>query len=314
MADFAPPSGPPPPRVPEGWKAQWNAQYNEWFYVNVHTKQSQWDKPTEPAYALSDPSAPSGPPPSYNEKNAHNFSDTKSASATSNNPYIGGGGTPSNNVDEDARYAAQLQAEEDARAQGRPSSRNAMDDYANTSMPQGSGYDQQLPPRPTEKSGGTKGFLGKLLGKHPSSGQPQQSYGGSGYGGQGQGYGQSQGQYGYGGQPQYGGQQQYGGQPGYGGGGYGGYPQQQQQGYGGGFQQSGYQQGGMMQQPPKKSGGIGAMGAGALGLGGGLIGGMALEDMMHSGGDDGGDDGGGDNGGGDYGGGDGGGDGGGGDF
>ncbi|KAL8830483.1 MAG: hypothetical protein Q9170_005712 [Blastenia crenularia] len=31
MSSYAPPSGPPPPRVPEGWKAQWNDQYHEWF-------------------------------------------------------------------------------------------------------------------------------------------------------------------------------------------------------------------------------------------------------------------------------------------
>lgn len=31
MADFVSPSGPPPPKVPEGWKAQWNEQYKEWF-------------------------------------------------------------------------------------------------------------------------------------------------------------------------------------------------------------------------------------------------------------------------------------------
>jgi len=33
MSEFAPPSTPPPPKVPEGWKAQWNEQYKEWFYV-----------------------------------------------------------------------------------------------------------------------------------------------------------------------------------------------------------------------------------------------------------------------------------------
>lgn len=30
MADFLPPSGPPPPKVPEGWKAVWDEQYKEW--------------------------------------------------------------------------------------------------------------------------------------------------------------------------------------------------------------------------------------------------------------------------------------------
>merc|ERR1711939_811269 len=61
MSDFVPPSGPPPPKVPEGWKAQWNEQYSEWFYVNIYTKKSQWDKPTEPVY----PPPSDGAPPSW---------------------------------------------------------------------------------------------------------------------------------------------------------------------------------------------------------------------------------------------------------
>ena len=32
MADYVSPSGPPPPKVPEGWKAQWNEQYKEWYH------------------------------------------------------------------------------------------------------------------------------------------------------------------------------------------------------------------------------------------------------------------------------------------
>lgn len=31
MNEFAPPTGPPPPKVPEGYKAVWNAEYKEWF-------------------------------------------------------------------------------------------------------------------------------------------------------------------------------------------------------------------------------------------------------------------------------------------
>ena len=31
MSDFIPPTGPPPPKVPEGWKVQWNDQYSEWY-------------------------------------------------------------------------------------------------------------------------------------------------------------------------------------------------------------------------------------------------------------------------------------------
>ncbi|KAK6840893.1 hypothetical protein PG987_001753 [Apiospora arundinis] len=66
MSDFAPPAGPPPPTVPEGWAARYNAQYSAWFYVNLYSKKSQWDKPTAPA---EDPNAPvpSGPPPGHQE-------------------------------------------------------------------------------------------------------------------------------------------------------------------------------------------------------------------------------------------------------
>lgn len=181
-------------------------------------------------------------------------------------------------TDADARYAAQLQAEEDARA-----TRGAQHDYQNTAMP----YDQQqLPPRTQEKSGGAKGFLGKLMGKHS---QPQQGYGQQAYGG------------GYSGYPP---QQPGYGQPAYG----GGYPPQ---GYGGGYPPQGYG-GGYAQQPMRRTGGgMGAGGAAALGLGGGLLGGMMLGEAMgdHDGGGYGGDgggygsDGGGDMGGGDMGGG-----------
>ena len=37
--------------LPEGWKAEWDGRYKEWFFVNVYTKRSQWDKPTRPVYA-----------------------------------------------------------------------------------------------------------------------------------------------------------------------------------------------------------------------------------------------------------------------
>ncbi|KAI9792312.1 MAG: hypothetical protein M1816_002537 [Peltula sp. TS41687] len=64
---FLPPNTPPPPQVPEGWKAIWNEQYHEWFYVNLHTKQSQWDKPASPAQPIHPDThgAPQGPPPAY---------------------------------------------------------------------------------------------------------------------------------------------------------------------------------------------------------------------------------------------------------
>lgn len=33
------------PRVPEGWKAEWDSRYESWYYVNIETGRSQWDKP-----------------------------------------------------------------------------------------------------------------------------------------------------------------------------------------------------------------------------------------------------------------------------
>ncbi|CAD6452707.1 154a8a86-f6f8-4828-8552-1bcccb70b6b9 [Sclerotinia trifoliorum] len=281
MNDFAPPTGPPPPQVPAGYKAVWNDQYKEWFYVNIYTKKSTWDKPTEPVYP-SDDSAPAGPPPGYSGGSSSNYpSDTKS------NPY---GRSP--NTESDAELARRLQAEEDARGGSSSGMRgNAQQDYQNTPMPSYS--EQELPPREQKK-----GFFGKLLGKAGGSGSshaPQQQY-------------QQQ----YAQQPQYSGyqQQQYPPQ------GYPpqGYPPQgyppQQAGYGGGY-------GGGYQQRPQKSGGggLGMAGGAALGLGGGLIGGMLLEDAIQdhdqneynqgyedgadNGGDFGGDDGG-DFGGGDF--------------
>lgn len=241
------------------------------FYVNTYTKQSQWERPTEPAHGASSDTAPSGAPPTYSQGPSQTVSGEKSGHST---------------TDADARYAAQLQAEEDARAAaaGRPVSRNAQQEYQNTPMP----YDQQqLPPRPQEKSGGHKGLLGKLMGKVS---QPHQSYGQQPQGGAYPGY-----------PPQ---------QPGYGQPAYGGYPPQQGYGggYGGGYPPQGYG-GGYAQQPPRRTGGgMGAGGAAALGLGGGLLGGMMLGEAMedHDGGgygsgsdggggyDDGGDMGGGD--------------------
>lgn len=39
-------SGAPP--VPEGWAARFDERYQTWFYVNTHTKQSQWEPPINP--------------------------------------------------------------------------------------------------------------------------------------------------------------------------------------------------------------------------------------------------------------------------
>jgi hypothetical protein len=187
------------------------------------------------------------------------------------NPYDdhrGPGNTSSNDIDEDARLAAKLQAEEDARAQNTRG--NAFQDYANTPLPQSSSS-AQLPPREEKR-----GLFSKLLGK--TNQQPQHGQAGYVGGYQQGGYPPQQGGYppqqgyppqgGYGGYPPQGG---YGGYPPQGGG-YGGYPPPG--GYGG------YPPQGYAQQPPKKSGGLGAAGGAALGLGGGLIGGMLLEDAI----------------------------------
>lgn len=197
------------------------------YYVNTHTKQSQWNRPTEPVYPTSSGTPPpGGPPPNYtgggaassthsNEKPALNTNNPYSAT----NPLSHTGSNP--NVSEDERYAARLQAEEDARARQAAGSRGAQADYGSTPIPQS--YDQgQLPPR-EGKTKGIGGFLSKLGGggKH---GQQQQQ----GYPQQQQGYGGYPAQGGYGQQGGYPPQQQGYGQPQ----GYGGYPPQQQ-GYGG---------------------------------------------------------------------------------
>ncbi|KAH7058931.1 hypothetical protein B0J12DRAFT_737545 [Macrophomina phaseolina] len=277
MADFAPPPGPPPPKVPEGWKAQWNEQYHEWFYVNIYTKQSQWEKPTEPIYPPSEGGAPPpGPPPSYTHSDARPVGPEKTG-LSSNNPYGPGPAGSSHDISEDERLARQLQAEEDARAHshspmppGAASDRGAADSYYQQqgSAPGygASGYgqpspgygssQQELPPRPEEKGKKSGGFLGKLLGKASAS-KP-----GGGFGAVGHHQ-----------QPQYGGYPQQGGY-------YQGPPQGQ---YGYAPQQGYYGQGGGMpygmQQKPKKSG-MGAGGAAALGVGGGLLGGMLLADAI----------------------------------
>ncbi|KAJ9604812.1 WW domain-containing protein wwm1 [Cladophialophora chaetospira] len=272
MADYAPPSGPPPPRVPEGWRAVYNDQYKEWFYVNLHTKQSTWDKPTAPAPGGSDDLL-SGPP-GYSSGGAPHVSDTKHP-LESNNPY---NSAPQGSHETDEQLARRLQQEEASRGQS--------DSYYGAGNTQSHGQgaygattsSSQLPPRPDSKDGGkSRGFLGKLLGKSggSSSGYPQQVRPGGGYPQQPMGYQQGYG--GYGGQPGYG--QGYGGGYGPPGGGYG-------QPMGGGYGGGGY--GGGYGQPPRRAGGgMGAGGAAALGLGGGLLGGVLLGEAIDGGGDDG---------------------------
>ncbi|KAF2717940.1 hypothetical protein K431DRAFT_349131 [Polychaeton citri CBS 116435] len=264
MADFAPPTGPPPPKVPDGWKAIWNDQYKEWFYVNTVTKQSQWDKPTEPANVAGG-APPPGAPPGYDHGQSHDTGPEKGGFG-SNNPYassnFGGSGS---NTTSDEEYARRLQEEENARAAGN-SSRGASDGYYGSGAgPQSAGYGQQQPQQsyasqdlpPREQKRGLFGKLSSKLGGGGSSSRPS-------------GYGQQQQQQ-YGGYPP---QQQYGGYPPQQQ--YGGYPPQQQ--YGGGYPpQGGYYQ----QAPQKRHGGMGAGGAAALGVGGGLLGGVLLADAMN---------------------------------
>ena len=269
------------------------------FYVNLYTKKSQWDKPTAPVFPVGE-NAPNGPPPSYEPGHTPAPTDTKK------NPYddhsgsghgaSAAGGSPS----EDAKLAAKLQAEEDAKARGSspggaqpPAGYGAASSYSQQSQ-QGGGSSQQfpqdLPPRSQDRGlSGGGGLLGKLFGgkSKPTAGGAQGSYGGyssqpqqgyynqspapqqqyGGYPNQQQGYGGGYPQGpGYGQQPGYGGG--YGQQPGYGGG-YG-----QQPAYGGGY-------GGQQQAAPKKSSGMGmGLAGGALGLGAGVLGGALIADAV----------------------------------
>lgn len=289
MADYTPPPGPPPPKAPEvpaGWVARWNKQYKEWFYVNVYTKKSQWDKPTDPVFPVGE-NAPHDPPPGYEPgSNAPLTADDKKQPYAT--PAATAHGAASSYsvaaVDEDAKLAARLQAEEDAKARATPGGPQPPAGYGGPgfySSPTGAGggsssgnspypveqYPQELPPRYRDKAK-AGGFLGKLFKKGKTGGgfspqpQPQPQ----------QGYYQSPPPQ----QPHYG-----GGYPGYGPlptmaggsyGGYGGQPYMQQQ-----------------QQPPSQQAGrkpgMGGMGmglaGGALGLGAGVLGGALIADAIH---------------------------------
>ncbi|GAO17673.1 hypothetical protein UVI_02058540 [Ustilaginoidea virens] len=261
------------------------------FYVNVYTKKSQWDKPTEPVFPVDD-NAPSDPPPGYEPgKNAPVTADVKK------DPYQDRtddkSGLPAaahaltSAPDQDAQLAAKLQAEEDAKARGGPAppaghgnpGGGAADSYTqgyqgNQSQQQ---YPSELPPRADSARGKDRGFLGKLFGKGKNTQQEQSSYGG-GYPQQQQ---QQQGYYQSPPPQQYGGYPQQGSPMGGGyGGGYGG--------YGGGYAPGPYPQAGyhqQQQQQPARKSGMGGMGmglaGGALGLGAGVLGGALIADAIH---------------------------------
>lgn len=261
------------------------------FFVNLATGKSQWEPPQAPALSAEGP--PSEPPPSYNQAGPANPAAAaagvgdKKTPIGSNNPYNPANAqnpVNPNMIDDDARLAAKLQAEEDARAGNRgPGTPGAAADYYSEPprlQSTGGGYapgpTSQSPAPEQKRSKG--GFLSKLMGKSSgSSSRPRPQYAS---------YPQQSGGY-YGGYPQ-----QPPHQPGY------GYPPA---GYGGYPPHSGY----YPQQPPRRSGGMGTAGAAALGVGGGMLGGLLLADAVgdmgdHDYGDGGGFDGGGDFGGGDF--------------
>ena len=228
------------------------------FYVNLHTKATQWEKPTAPAI---DPST-SGAPPAYSPPptGGHLYPEK----GNPNNPYsqLQRPQTP-NDIDADARYAAQLQAEENARAAGHQPNRGASSSFYNdTNAHNQGGYGGPIIPQqqPPEQK---RGFLDKLTGRN-------QHYQGNYPAGQGP----SPGSYNQGPPPP----------------GYGGYPPPQQgyfgggppQGYGYGQPQYAPQPQYVQQQSPPKKSGMGAGTGALLGAGGGLIGGALLMDAFEN--------------------------------
>ncbi|PYH42790.1 WW domain-containing protein [Aspergillus saccharolyticus JOP 1030-1] len=290
---FAPPPGPPTPSVPEGWKAQFDDHYKQWFFVDLRTGRSQWECPEAPPQAGTEiHGPPSEPPPSYDASGLAKSSASAAAHEKkpldSMNPYKSPG-PGHQTLDDDARLAARLQAEEDARAFRRSPAPGgtASDYYIGGTRRQDAGYQSSDPQSQNSSLGPaqqrSRGFLGKLKDKvagnggasysRPQQPAPQHSYS------------YSQGEYNYGG-----------------GGGYP--PQQAAYGYPSYPPQGGYYS--AQQQPQQRRHGMGTAGAAALGVGGGLLGGMlladAVEDMSHDYGPPPGDYG--DDYGGDYGGGD----------
>ena len=207
--------------------------------MDLLTKKSQWDRPTAPAEPVSVHDEPGGPPPtySYDQSGDTQASEKRAKSAT----------TKQEEEENDARYAARLQAEEDARANRSGMMPDA--NYATKPIPIVDHRQSELPPRAERSAGRKRGFLGKLLGKHshqPSAGHQQQFY-------PQQGYGPARYESGY---PQTSHS----------------YPPHQ------GF----YGSSGMMGMPPRRGHGFpgGAMGGAALGVGGGLLGGVLLADAI----------------------------------
>lgn len=157
MATFAPPPG-PPPSAPEGWKAQFDTGYKEWFYINLLTGKSQWERPRAPARADPDGGLSSSePPPSYesdvSNSAAASVQDKKSMALGSNNPY-NRAETNDGSPDSDA---AKLQAKEDAGSSRLQSPQKQ--EYG--TAPRSTAVPEQHQKQPSNK----KGFFSKLMGK-----------------------------------------------------------------------------------------------------------------------------------------------------
>ncbi|KAL4789370.1 hypothetical protein BDV19DRAFT_395104 [Aspergillus venezuelensis] len=297
---FAPPPGPPPPSVPEGWTTQFDDNYKQWFYINLATGRSQWEPPQQTPALTPQPPAQSpippseqphnhpdqsaGAPPSYEESGPGNPSAVASAEGaekknhfSSNNPYHSEPGTcgpdTKGTMESDAELAARLQAEEDARSRPHSAAPGAAAGYYNSSS-----NETPMSPVPSGASDRDKGkekkkgLFSKLLGKASSSSSsnnyvahpPHHHHQQAAYGYPPQGYGSPSPGPGYGAPGgYYPPQQGYG--PGYG----------PQPGYG--YPPQGY---GMRPQRRQGGGGMGMAGAAALGVGGGLIGGALLADAI----------------------------------
>lgn len=229
--------------------------------------------PTAPAQPLED-ALPDEPPPGYEPGPRPAPTDSKKPLQDMSAPAATGG--PSSSLDEDARLAARLQAEEDA--------------MARTSSRQEEQFPQQLPPRDRDKS--KSGFLGKLFNKAKSPApaspgahgdyRPQQQAGY--YQPQSPQPPQQQQQYGA-----YAGQASYPPNAGYNAGYGGAYGGQYRGPYGGGYGgppgQAYHQQQQQQQQPQRRTGGMGAMGPGlagaALGVGAGVLGGAMISNAIN---------------------------------
>ncbi|PTD12086.1 hypothetical protein FCULG_00004135 [Fusarium culmorum] len=101
--------------------------------------------PTAPVFP-SDDGAPAGPPPGYEPGNTPVVTDTKK------NPYedvtANAGGS---SQDEDAKLAARLQAEEDARARSGPGGPDVPAGYGGSNNP----FPQSNSPYPQQQQGGS---------------------------------------------------------------------------------------------------------------------------------------------------------------